>query len=287
MKAPEDFRLGENRYGKARVRVGKLSRAENGVHSFCELTADVLATGDFHECFVSGDNAHILPTDTIKNTVHGLAAQQEVGALEEFGEKIGRHLLARSRFLDTVTSTLVEVTWDRIAVDGAAHPHAFIQRQPHRWHTEVSVSRPGPSRIVSGIDDVCLLKTTASAFSGYFVDAWTTLPETRDRFLSTLLKGRWEWRSVPADYRGANAAALEAILRVFATEFSESVQATIFSMGRAVMTAVPEIARVTLTLPNRHYLHLDVARLGLEDRREVFLPTDEPHGQIEAVVERA
>lgn len=281
------FRLGANRYGKARVRLARVSRAADGTHHLRELTVEALAEGDFTACHVDGNNAHILPTDTIKNSVYGLASQREIGPRECFGEALGRHYLERSPHMSSVTAKLLECLWTRLQVDGTPHPHSFLHGPPHRWIAEVTTPRHGAARIVSGIEGVSILKTTASAFSGYLKDAWTTLPETRDRFFGTLLAARWEWAAVPADYDAANQAVLDAMLRVFAHEFSESVQATLYSMGGAALAAVPEIARISLALPNRHYLHYDVARLGLEDNREVFLPTDEPHGQIEATIERA
>ncbi len=282
----DGFELGANRYGKARVRIAKVVRGADGIHDLREFTVEVLAAGDFAACFAEGDNAHILPTDTIKNTVYGLAAKHEIRTAEEFGALIGQHLLAQSPFMSAVTATLSELSWERIALSGKPHAHSFLQRQPYRWFAEVTTPRDGIPRFTSGVDDVRVIKTTASAFSGYLKDAWTTLPETRDRIFSTLMKGRWDFRAVPAHFVDSNAAALDAMLRVFATEFSESVQATLFSMGRAAMTAVPEIERVTLTLPNRHYLSALLPALGIEDSREVFVPTDEPHGQIEATVER-
>ena len=286
MNPGDGFELGANRYGKARVRLAKVVRGTDGTHDLREFTVEVLATGDFADCFAAGDNAHILPTDTIKNTVYALAAKREIRTAEEFGALIGQHLLAQSPFMSAVTATLSELAWERIAVDGKPHAHSFLHRQPYRWFAEVTTPREGAPRFTSGVDDVRVIKTTASAFSGYLKDAWTTLPETRDRIFSTLLKARWDFRAVPPNFTDANAAALDAMLRVFATEFSESVQATLFSMGRAGMTAVPEIERVSLALPNRHYLSVPFAALGLDDHREVFVPTDEPHGQIEATIER-
>lgn len=286
MNPAEGFELGANRYGKARVRLAKVVRGADGVHALREFTVGVLATGDFVACFAEGDNAHILPTDTIKNTVYGLAAKHEIRTAEEFGALLGQHLLAQSPSLSCVIATLSELSWERIAVDGKPHAHAFVHRQPYRWFAEVTTPRDGAPRFTSGVDDVRVIKTTASAFSGYLKDAWTTLPETRDRIFSTLMKARWDFHAVPAHFVDANAAALDAMLRVFAAEFSESVQATLFSMGRAALTTVPEIERVTLALPNRHYLSAPLPALGLADSREVFVPTDEPHGQIEATVER-
>ncbi|MBS0659620.1 MAG: urate oxidase [Verrucomicrobia bacterium] len=280
------FRLAANRYGKARVRLARVSRGADGVHQIRELTVQALAEGDFEAAHLQSDNAHILPTDTIKNSVYGLASQREIGAREDFGEALGRHYLSRSPHMSSVTACLWEGVWQRLLVDGQPHPHAFQQGPPFRWFAEVAVPRSGPARVVSGVEGLSVLKTTASAFSGYLKDAWTTLPETRDRFFGTLVSSRWEWHRAPADYAAANQAIVDAMLRIFATEFSESVQATLYSMGCAALAAVPEIERIHFALPNRHYLHYDVARLGLEDKFEVFLPTDEPHGQIEATVER-
>jgi urate oxidase len=57
-------------------------------------------------------------------------------------------------------------------------------------------------------------------------------------------------------------------------------------MGRAALAADADIARIRLTLPNRHHLPFDVSRFGVEDRNEVFQATVEPYGLIEATVER-
>ena len=42
----------------------------------------------------------------------------------------------------------------------------------------------------------------------------------------------------------------------------------------------------TLVMPNKHHLPVDLARFGLENRNEIFVPTDEPHGLIEGTVTR-
>jgi len=39
-------------------------------------------------------------------------------------------------------------------------------------------------------------------------------------------------------------------------------------------------------MPNRHHLPVDVARFGLANRNEIFVPTDEPFGLIEATLRR-
>ena len=43
---------------------------------------------------------------------------------------------------------------------------------------------------------------------------------------------------------------------------------------------------ITLTLPNRHHLLVDLAPFGLDNPNEVFVATDQPYGLIEATVRR-
>jgi urate oxidase len=57
-------------------------------------------------------------------------------------------------------------------------------------------------------------------------------------------------------------------------------------MGEAALEAVPGLSHIAMKLPNKPYLPLDLTRFGRENAGEVFLPTDQPHGQIEAIVRR-
>ena len=44
--------------------------------------------------------------------------------------------------------------------------------------------------------------------------------------------------------------------------------------------------RITLEMPNRHHLPIDLTRFGMETRNEIFVPTEEPHGLIKATLTR-
>ena len=46
------------------------------------------------------------------------------------------------------------------------------------------------------------------------------------------------------------------------------------------------MSRVKLTLPNIHCLPVDLSRFGQQNPNQIFVPTDEPSGYIEAVIER-
>jgi len=78
-----------------------------------------------------------------------------------------------------------------------------------------------------------------------------------------------------------------ALLRVFAATYSASVQDSLFRMGEAVLAAVPEIGEISLAMPNIHYHPIDLSAFGQDAANRLFLPTDEPHGDIEATLRRA
>jgi urate oxidase len=42
-----------------------------------------------------------------------------------------------------------------------------------------------------------------------------------------------------------------------------------------------------MACPNMHFIPMNLSAFGLDNSNDVFLPTDEPHGQIECTVGRA
>ena len=131
------------------------------------------------------------------------------------------------------------------------------------------------------------MESTASGWADFAKDPYTTIPETRDRICSTSMEAAWRWRSTPAaGHAAANAKILDTMLEVFAVTYSHSVQDSLYRMATAALGAVPEIDEVGLACPNKHHLPIDLARFGPANEDQVFLPTDEPHGQIECAVAR-
>jgi urate oxidase len=64
------------------------------------------------------------------------------------------------------------------------------------------------------------------------------------------------------------------------------VQHTLYAMGEAALAASPDATEITLTLPNRHHLLVDLTPFGLDNPNEIFVATDQPYGVIEATVRR-
>jgi urate oxidase len=279
------MKLVHHQYGKARVRVMKVTRDDER-HSLKELEISVLLQGDFEASYTQADNRLVVPTDTMKNTVNVLAGQKLGPETEHFGIVVGRHFLDTYPQVATARVCLTERCWERLAVHGEPHPHSFNEKGPARPFAEVACSRQ-ETTVQSGIQDLMILKTTRSGFEGYDTrDKFTTLPETKDRIFATQLRATWLYARAPASYSGANAQILDAMLAVFAGNYSPSVQVTLFEMGEAALKAVAEISRITLAMPNKHCLLINLAPFGRQNANELFVPTDEPHGQIEGTIAR-
>lgn len=283
--------LASQRYGKDRVRVLRVVRGAGGVHDVHEVEVSVSLEGDFADTYLTGDNGRVVPTDTMKNTVQVLAQQYLDAVPEGFALALSKHFLKQ---YDQVVRVRVEVAvqpWDRYTpTGGGAHPHTFTGRAAGAPFTRVEVARGGDDaeiRVESGLRDVLLLKSTASAFKGFPRCDFTTLPESDDRILATKMAAAWTFSRRDVDYTRVNAAITGALLDTFAREFSPSVQNTLFLMGEAALAAAPDVSEIHLAMPNKHYLPVNFQPFGRENAGEIFLPTDEPHGQIEARIVRA
>ena len=130
------------------------------------------------------------------------------------------------------------------------------------------------------------MKTSRSAFAGYPRDEFTTLPETHDRLLATALTTSWTYRDTDIEYGAVFRAVRAALLDAFARHDSLSVQHTLYAMGQVVLDTIETVDTITLEMPNRHHLPIDLTRFGMENRNEIFVATEEPHGVITATLSR-
>jgi urate oxidase len=185
------MKLVHHHYGKAKIRVLKVTRA-GAQHTVKELEISVMLRGDFDASYTRGDNCLVVPTDTMKNTVHILAKDKLGTELEEFGLVLGEHFIKTYPQVSSADIGISERGWDRIMVGGQPHDHSFIQKNAARPTAKVRCSRTG-NRVESGIEDLLILKTTGSGFEGYVEDKFTTLPETSDRILATKLNATWSY----------------------------------------------------------------------------------------------
>ena len=275
--------LAENRYGKSRVRLVRVNR-QAAIHEFEEWSVEVLLRGDFLSCFTEGDNSKVLPTDTMKNTVYSLARKSCATCIEEFSKELIEHFLTRNPQVSAAEVSIQEKSWQHLKVAGKPHPTTFSQAESEMQITRVIRKRGEDFQIESGLSDLVLMKTAGSAFEGFVHDPLTTLPETSDRLFGTCLLASWIYPSHVIPFTSVRKSIRESLLAAFASHQSKSVQHTLYAMAGCALAAAPQISEITLTMPNKHCLLVDLSRFGQDNPNHIFMPIDEPHGTIEARV---
>ena len=278
--------LGHSQYGKAETRVVRVFR-DRDPHELVDLNVSAALSGDFADTHLTGDNAKVLTTDAVKNTVFAYAKEhgEAVRQPESFGLALARH------FVDDVP----QVSRARLRVESSPWlrlpgPHAFV-RDGSLVRTATVTAEDGRAHVVSGLRDLVVLKTTDSEFAGFYEDRYTTLQPTDDRVMATSVTAQW-WHTSqdvgwgPGAWRTAFEAARAALTGAFAASYSLALQQTLFEMGSALLDAVPSAGEVRLSLPNRHHFAVDLSPFGLDNPNEVFFAADRPYGLIEGTVRR-
>lgn len=282
--------LAANRYGKSRVRLMRVTKLDTH-HEIDEWTVQLLLAGDFETAHTLGDNAKILPTDTMKNTAYYVARRSSASSMEAYAQELIDHILTRNPQVSSAEVVIESALWKRLTVDGQPYPTAFMRGSNEVQTATVARAQGGAFTITSGLDQMSVLKTAQSAFAGYIRDALTTLPETRDRLFGTVVKAEWPYTAAAVaagiDFNKVRSHLREAMISTFAKHDSLSVQQTLFAMAEAALEHTALIDEISLRMPNKHNLLVDLSRFGEENPNHIFVPTDEPHGTIEATVRRA
>jgi urate oxidase len=279
--------LGPNQYGKAEVRVVAVDR-RSPRHSLVDLNVSSSLRGDFTAAHTAGDNAHVLTTDAQKNTVFAFA-RDGIGTPEEFGLRLARHFAGSYDWISGARVAVESYGWDRIAVGGRPHDHAF-SRTGGEVRTAVVTVDGGTAHVVAGLGDLVVLKTTGSEFWGFPRDRYTTLAETRDRILATAVTARWRYTGTDVDFDAAYAEVRATLLETFAATHSLALQQTLYAMGEAVLAQRTDVAEIRMSMPNRHHFLQDLSAFGPDDAdgtgAVVYHADDRPYGLIEGTVLR-
>lgn len=276
--------LTENSYGKSDVRLTKVVRTGQ-THALHELVVQIMLGGAFEAMYTEGDNSPCIPTDTMKNTVYALARTRDFDSPEVFAGILAAHFLEFEQVAWVEVSILQE-PWARIMVDGAPHPHSFTRGGSEARYCRIRREKGRAPEMQGGIRGLEVIKTTRSAFVGFFKDAYTTLPEATDRIFATRIDATWDYAHGAAGFAGVFDAARCALLEAFAGHDSASVQHTIFAMGEAFLARVPQAVSISLTMPNQHRLLVNLGPFGLDNPNEIFVATREPYGLIKGTVAR-
>lgn len=280
--------LGPNQYGKSENRVVRVYR-DGDRHTIRDLRVSSALRGDFDAAHVSGDQAEVLPTDTQKNTIFCFAEEKGIGSIEQFALTLADHFITSTDSVHEARIEVDEYTWDRIGADGSGHDHSFVRGGTEVRNTVVTVQGQGSDRrawVVSGLNDLTIMKTTGSEFRGYLKDRYTTLAETDDRILATSLVARWRYADTDVDFDETYGSVRGTLLRTFADVHSYALQHSLHKMGKAALEQHPELAEIRFSAPNKHHFAVDLSPFGVDNPGEVFHAADRPYGLIEATVLR-
>lgn len=269
--------LGDNRYGKAEVRLVRVDR-DGDRHGVTDLNVSVALSGDMTDTHLTGANDKVLATDTQKNTVFAFA-RDGIGAIESFATRLARHFVDSQPSIHRARVRIERFSWHRLG------PHSFARAGDGTRTTTVTYDGT-QLWTVSGLADLTVLNSADSEFWGFPRDQYTTLPETKDRILATAVTASWRHSSDDVDWDASHATARESLLAAFSGTYSLSLQQTLYAMGERVLQADPEIAEVRLALPNKHHFLSDLSPFGLDNPGEIFSAPDRPYGLIEGTVLR-
>ncbi|KAG0212072.1 hypothetical protein BGX28_006833 [Mortierella sp. GBA30] len=300
--------LDSQEYGKDRVRLLKVHR-DSKVHRVDDLTIRCLLSGAaFTTSYTEASNKAVVATDSIKNTCYVLAKSSKVvDTLELFAAELGNHFLNTYAWVERAHVTIIRHRWARMNIDGKPHTHSFWRDGEETRQTDLVVKRqPNGHRstdIKSAIADLLVLKTTGSSFEDFVRDEYTTLPEAKDRIMSTCVDATWEFK-VPTVATEQHLPALAQVpfnqiydsvrdvtCKTFAEDESASVQATLYKMAEQSIKNWRWLERVSYVLPNRHFFAVDLSYFrgtkNLQEHADVYQPLSDPSGLISATVARA
>ncbi|KAI6155854.1 uricase [Pisolithus tinctorius] len=305
------------RYGKDKIRVFRIVR--NGpIHDVVEYNVQVLLEGDIATSYTQGDNSVVVATDSMKNITYYLAkTSPHILTPEHFALHLATHVLATYAHIRKAYVSIEKLRWSRIPVglegQEALHPHSFVRDGEEKRFVNAEVDKKSDGslegKVTAGLTDLLVLKSTGSAFTGFIQDTYTTLTEVSDRILSTSVDFSYTYKhpipiafptderrlafDTPGEVRHADEIARrarKATLDLFALDESESVQAILFKMAQQVIADNDDVETATYTLPNKHYIPVDMRYIGVDNltpsKAEVFMPVSAPSGLISATISR-
>ncbi|MEU3183607.1 factor-independent urate hydroxylase [Streptomyces sp. NPDC006923] len=291
--------LGQNQYGKAETRVVRITR-HGRTHHIKDLNVSVALSGDLDEVHYSGSNAHVLPTDTTKNTVYAFAKEHGIESAEQFGIRLARHFVTSQEPIHRARIRIEEYAWERIGTSGGDSGtgadetgHSFVRKGQETRVAQITFDGE-KWEVISGLKDLTVMNTTDSEFWGFVRDTYTTLQETHDRVLATEVSARWRYgwsggdETMP-DWDDSYEQARRQLLGAFARTYSLSLQQTLYQMGSGIIESRDEIDEIRFSLPNKHHFLVDLEPFGLTNETAdgaVYFAADRPYGLIEATVLR-
>ena len=255
---------------------------------------------NFLPAYTEGDNRNVVATDTMKNIVLQQALAYGGSTLEGFLDFLGRQFLLTYPQMQSLRLTGKEAPFVAARVpgeDGEGFKESSVLFSPSQGDYATAVldfKRDGDGvKVVGhrcGRAGLRLIKITGSSFADFVRDAYTTLPERRDRPLFIYLDIGWKYADVadmlaPDLRRYIAAEQVRDLVQVVFHEFvSKSIQHLVHEMGTRLLGRFPQMAEVSFEAQNRLW---DTAYVSEEDPRvKVYCDPRPPYGMIGLTLNR-
>ena len=264
------------------------------------IEVQVLGTA-FMAAYTEGDNRLVVATDTMKNFIHRESLAFSGATLEEWLEFIGRRFLETYPHMERLRISGVEIPFEPAVVpaadgDGWEASNVLFERQHGDRSTavvelerteagEISVADLSASRV--GLQ---MMKVTGSSFADFARDAYTTLPERKDRPLYIHMDVGWKYTSptdaLTPDHEQyvAGEQVADLVGTVFDRFVSLSIQHLVNEIGAAMLSRWPQLSEVSFEAQNRLW-DLSVTS-ETDDRVKVYCDPRPPYGRIGLVLRR-
>ena len=264
------------------------------------VEVQVLGT-TFMAAYTEGDNRLVVATDTMKNFIHRESLAFRGATLEEWLEFIGRRFLETYPHMERLRVSGVEIPFEPAVVpaadgDGWEASDVLFEREHGDRSTawlelgrtdtgDVSVTDLGCGR--AGMQ---MMKVTGSSFADFARDAYTTLPERKDRPLYIHLDVGWKYATPDLALEPSHASYVageqvaDLVGAVFHRFVSLSIQHLVNEIGNAMLERWPQLAEVSFEAQNRLW---DLAVTSEDDERvKVYCDPRPPFGKIGLILRR-
>jgi urate oxidase/2-oxo-4-hydroxy-4-carboxy-5-ureidoimidazoline decarboxylase len=266
-----------------------------------DIAVQVLGTA-FLAAYTEGDNRLVVATDTMKNFIHRESLAYEGATLEGWLLFVGRRFLETYPHMERLRVSGVEIPFEPAVVpveggdDGSfmASQVLFQRQHADRSNAQLELERRGDDIVLAdlaaGRQGLQLMKVSGSSFADFARDAYTTLPERKDRPLYVHLDVGWRYRE-PGLGAGDDHAAYVAgeqvadlVAAVFERFVSLSIQHLVHEMGQAMLERFAQLSEVSFEAQNRLW---DLAVESAQDERlRVYCDPRPPYGRIGLVLRR-
>ncbi|MEA2677102.1 MAG: urate oxidase / 2-oxo-4-hydroxy-4-carboxy-5-ureidoimidazoline decarboxylase [Chloroflexota bacterium] len=262
------------------------------------ISVRVLGTA-FASAYTEGDNRLVVATDTMKNFIHRESLVFTGATLEEWLEFIGRRFLETYPLMERLRISGTEIPFEPALVPGT--DGGFVESEVlfERQHGDRSTASLDLDRTDAGVEvtdlsagriGLQMMKVTGSAFADFARDAYTTLPERKDRPLYIHLDLGWKYDSpasaLATDHSKyvAGEQVADMVGAVFHRFVSLSIQHLIHEIGQAMLDRWPQLSEISFDGQNRLW---DLSETSTTDERvKVYTDPRPPYGQLGLVLRR-